>query len=145
MHARPPRRRIAPATPALLVAALLAVCFSATAIASAGPSTVPPTKPKLNIKIHAALTGTWSGQYSGAFNGTFTLKWKQVRSRLVGSITLSNPGGTYSINGSVRRNAIKFGAVGAGATYKGKVKTSTSMAGSYSTAQGGGSWSATKS
>lgn len=98
--------------------------------------------PALAAPAHdSSLAGTWLGQYSGAFSGTFTLHWRQSHSRLTGSITLSNPGGTYSISGSVHGRAIKFGAVGVGATYTGSV-SGTSMSGSYRTPQGGGTWSA---
>jgi hypothetical protein len=142
MNAHPPRRSTRPVIPVLWVAALLAVCCSGTAIAAVSPSTLPPTKPPTTAKTHP-LAGTWKGGYSGAYSGTFTLKWRQVRSRLIGTITLSNPGGTYRITGSVRRNAIKFGAVGVGATYTGKV-SGKSMGGSYKTPGGGGRWSARK-
>ena len=94
--------------------------------------------------MSSSLAGTWSGQYSGAFSGTFTLTWTQQGSVLTGSITLSNPSGKYSVGGSVNGTAIKFGAVGAGATYTGKV-SGTSMSGTYNSPKGGGSWSAHKS
>jgi hypothetical protein len=97
--------------------------------------------------VHAAkpsLAGTWSGSYSGAYTGTFTIHWRQSGPTLRGSITLSKPSGTFSITGSVRGGASKFGAVGAGATYSGSV-SGKSMSGSYKTAQGGGKWSAHKS
>jgi hypothetical protein len=90
-----------------------------------------------------AMGGTWSGSYSGAYSGTFTIHWRQVGTSLRGTITLSRPSGTYGITGSVRGPAIKFGAVGAGATYTGSV-SGKSMSGSYKTAQGGGKWSAHK-
>jgi hypothetical protein len=51
------------------------------------------------------LAGTRGGGYSGAFSGTFTLKWRQIKSRLIGTITLSSPvsgksmGGTYQSPG----------------------------------------------
>ena len=93
---------------------------------------------------HASLAGTWSGRYSGTYSGTFTIHWRQVGSSLRGSITLSKPSGTFGITGSLRGAAIKFGAVGAGATYTGSV-SGKSMSGSYKTAQGGGTWSAHKS
>ena len=131
MHSLPPRRRVRRAIPVLSVAALLAVGCGATA-ASAGVSSPG-----------AHLAGTWSGSYSGAFSGRFTLHWTQSGSKLSGSITLSNPGGRYAINGSVRGRAITFGAVGAGATYTGSV-SGKSMSGRYKTPQGGGAWSAHK-
>ena len=49
------------------------------------------------------------------------------------------------VNGSVHGSAIKFGAVGAGATYTGTVSGKSSMSGSYQALPKGGSWSATKS
>ena len=83
------------------------------------------------------------GRYSGAFSGTFTLGWTQSGSILRGSITLSSPHGKYGIGGSVKGNAINFGAVGVGATYTGSV-SGKSMSGSYKSPQGGGRWSARK-
>jgi hypothetical protein len=123
------RRRI----PVLWVVAVLVVCGSATAAAA------------VNSHSKLKLAGTWSGQYDGAFSGTFTLHWKQTGSRLLGTITLSNPSGKYGISGGVHGTAIKFGVVGAGATYTGSVSGSgKSMSGSYKSPQGGGSWSAQK-
>ena len=49
-------------------------------------------------------------------------------------MALSNPRGTYPINGSVKGSAIMFGAVGAGATYTGSV-SGTSMSGRYKTGE----------
>jgi hypothetical protein len=121
------KRRIRRA-PVLWIAALVVACSTGTALAAAsGPQ----------------LAGTWSGKYGGAFSGSFTLHWKQTESRLVGTIKLSNPPGTYGITGSVRGSAIKFGAVAVGATYTGSV-SGKSMSGKYKTPQGGGSWSARK-
>src|SRR5262245_49414914 len=114
--------------PVLSVVALLAIASSAMAATA---------------RTSSSLAGTWSGSYGGAFSGNFTLHWKQVGSRLTGSITLSRPSGKYPITGKVRGTAITFGAVGAGATYTGSV-SGKSMSGKYSTAQGGGSWSAHK-
>jgi hypothetical protein len=113
----------------LWVAALLAVCGSATAARGA-------SRP-------LQLGGTWSGKYSGTFAGTFTIHWKEAGTKLTGSIALSRPKGTYTITGSVTGSKIHFGAVGAGATYTGSA-TKSSMSGSYKTAQGGGTWSAHK-
>ena len=98
----------------------------------------PKPKPKL---LH--LAGTWSGKYSGGYTGRFTIHWTQKGSKLTGTIKLSSPPGTFNINGSVHGSAIKFGAVGAGATYTGKV-TGKSMKGSYNSPKGGGTWSAHK-
>ena len=124
------RRRIL----VLWVAALLAVCGSATAAAA------------VSSQAKLKLGGTWTGQYSGAFTGTFTLHWRQTKSQLHGTITLSSPGGTYGISGGVvKGTAIKFGVVNAGATYTGSVSGSgTSMSGTYKSPQGGGRWSAKK-
>jgi len=125
------RRRIPGLLPALCSAALLAICLSGTAAAA-------PTH-------QSSLAGTWTGHYSGAYSGTFTIRWKQSSGRLIGTIALSFPKGKYSISGSVRGHTIKFGAVGAGATYTGSVSASgKSMSGTYKTAQGGGKWSARK-
>ena len=89
------------------------------------------------------LGGKWSGHYSGAVSGSFTLTWTQRRGVLSGSITLSNPRGTYHIGGGVVGSAIHFGAVGVGATYTGTA-SSTSMSGTWNSPEGGGSWSAKK-
>ena len=91
----------------------------------------------------AKLAGTWKGSYGGAVSGHFTLHWKKTGSRLHGSITLSKPAGTYGISGSVNKGKIKFGAVSVGARYKGHVR-GTSMSGTWTSPQGGGSWSASK-
>jgi hypothetical protein len=123
------RRTFRVAIPVLASVAVFAACYSAAAVAA----------PEHN----SSLAGTWTGRYTGAFSGRFKLHWRQSRSRLVGSITLSKPSGTYSISGSVRGSAIKFGAVGVGATYTGSVSGS-SMSGSYKSPQGGGRWSAHK-
>jgi hypothetical protein len=117
---------------AALLVALMAFSSTASAATDASPAR------------QSALAGTWSGHYAGAFSGTFTIHWRQTGSSLHGTITLSNPGGNYGITGSVRGTAIKFGAVGAGATYTGSV-SGKSMSGHYKTAQGGGTWSAHKS
>ena len=111
----------------LCLAALLAVFTgSAAAVGSSSPK----------------LGGTWSGKYSGAFSGTFTIKWKETSSRLHGTIALSYPHGTYGITGSVAKDGkIKFGAVDAGATYKGTV-SGRSMSGTYMSGRGPGTWSA---
>ncbi len=89
------------------------------------------------------LAGTWSGQYSGAYSGTFTLHWTQRGSKLVGTITLSTPHGTYDVDGSVNGKTINFGTVGAGATYTGSV-SGNSMSGTYKSVPAGGTWSAKK-
>jgi opacity protein-like surface antigen len=131
MHVDRSRRGLGRTLPVLGVAVLLAACWS-TAGAGAAVGT---SKPK--------LAGTWSGKYSGAYSGTFTLRWKQSGSKLTGSIKLSNPPGTYPITGSVQGSTIKFGAVGAGATYTGSV-SGRSMSGRYKSGPRGGGWSAKK-
>jgi hypothetical protein len=98
----------------------------------------PPGSPALSL---ALLAGTWSGKYGGAFSGTFQIHWKG--SKLIGSIALSNPRGTYNSTGSVHGGGIKFGAVSAGAAYTGSV-SDKSMSGAYRSPQGGGPWSAHK-
>jgi hypothetical protein len=128
------RRRLALLTLAVSVAAVLTVG------ADTGLAKRKPVSPK---KRAATLSGTWSGQYSGGYNGTFTLQWTQSGSKLTGTIKLSQPSGTFSINGNVHGGAISFGAVGAGATYTGSV-SGKSMSGSYDAAPQGGSWSAKK-
>jgi len=115
------------------IAALLAlVCCGAALAASSSPATT------------SSLAGTWKGHYGGAVSGHFTIHWKKTGSRLHGNITLSNPKGTYGISGSVKNGKIKFGAVSVGAKYKGTVM-GTSMSGTWTSPEGGGSWSATKS
>jgi hypothetical protein len=136
-NVQPLRRRITGRLPALWIAALLALACCSTALAAASAST-----------SHAAnrskLAGKWKGHYSGAVSGRFTIHWTQSGSQLSGTITLSNPKGKYGIDGSVKKGKIKFGAVSVGAKYKGKVR-GTSMSGTWTSAEGGGSWSATKS
>lgn len=100
-------------------------------------------------KATGALSGKWSGNYSGSYNGTFKLSWHQSGSRLHGTITISNPGSTLPINGTVHGTAITFGTVGStNITYTGTV-SGNSMSGTYkvATANGstGGPWSASKS
>jgi hypothetical protein len=115
----------------LPVAVFLAVCCTAAAIAGT------PTR--------STLPGTWTGSYGGAFSGTFTIHWRLIGTRLVGRITLSRPAGNYGISGSlIRGGGIRFGVVGAGATYKGTVSGKT-MSGTYHSPQGDGTWSAKKS
>ena len=124
--------------------ALLTLAVSAAAVLTVGAGSAWAThKPTSHKKAASILSGTWSGQYSGGYNGTFTLHWTQSGSKLTGTIKLSQPSGTFSINGSVRGSAISFGAVGAGATYTGSV-SGKSMSGNYQAAPKGGSWSAKK-
>lgn len=121
----------------LWIAALLALAYSGTALAAARASSSP-------VATETKLAGTWKGQYSGAVSGHFTIHWRQHGFRLHGRITLSKPAGKYNITGSVRKGKIKFGAVSVGAKYKGKV-SGTSMSGTWTSPNGGGTWSATKS
>jgi hypothetical protein len=115
--------------PALWAAVILVLCGGTAAIAAQRSTSLP---------------GWWSGKYSGAYSGTFSLHWTMTGSRLHGSITLSNPKGSYPVSGKVGRGgAIQFGVVGAGATYTGSASGS-SMSGSYKSPRGGGSWSAHK-
>jgi len=135
MDLQPLRRRITRRLPALWVAALLALACCGTALAAASASN--------SRAATSGLAGKWKGHYSGAVSGHFTLHWTQTGSLLHGKITLSRPSGTYGISGSVNHGKIKFGAVSVGAKYKGKVR-GTSMSGTWTSPQGGGTWSATK-
>ena len=118
---------------ALWVAVLVACscCTAALAVADATQS--------IN------LGGAWSGSYTGGYSGTFTIHWTQSRSRLTGTIALSNPHGTYNITGSVTGTGIKFGAVGVGALYSGSVSASgLSMSGKWTSGPARGAWKAHK-
>jgi hypothetical protein len=128
-------RRITRRLPALWIAASLALACCGTALAAASGSR--------SQVANKSIAGKWKGHYGGAVSGHFTLHWRKTGSRLRGSITLSKPQGTYDIGGSVRNGKIKFGAVSVGAKYKGTVR-GTSMSGTWTSPQGGGSWSATK-
>jgi hypothetical protein len=130
MNGQPLRRRL----PALWIAAVLALACCGTALAAANSHTATRSK----------LAGTWKGHYSGAVSGHFTIHWKQTGSLLHGNIKLSNPKGTYALDGSVSHGKIKFGAVTVGAKYKGKLHGSTKMSGTWTSGEGGGSWSAHK-
>ena len=122
-------RRVA----ALWVAVLVAGLCSTAAFAFTGAAQ--------SVK----LAGTWSGSYTGGYSGTFTLHWTQSRSRLKGTIALSNPHGTYNITGSVNGTGIKFGAVGVGALYSGSVSASgLSMSGRWTSGPAKGAWKAHK-
>jgi hypothetical protein len=134
------RRRFARRLPALWIAALLALACCGTALAAATKGHPPKPKHK------SVLAGKWTGQYSGAVSGHFTIHWTQSGRKLSGTIKLSNPNGKYAIDGSVRaHHKLKFGAVSAGAKYKGTWNGSTSMSGTWTSPEGGGSWSASKS
>ena len=130
MNVQPLRSRLT----ALWVAAVLALACCSTTLAAASSHT----------STGSNLAGKWKGHYSGAVSGYFTIHWQLTGSRLHGTITLSRPSGKYGISGSVRSGQIKFGAVSVGAKYKGHVR-GKSMSGTWSSPQGGGSWSATKS
>ena len=121
-------------TPLKSIAGLLALacCIAAFAASTSHAAT------------SSGLAGKWTGTYGGAVSGHFTIHWKQTGTRLHGTITLSRPSGTYGISGSVNHGKIKFGAVSVGARYTGKVRGS-SMSGTWTSAQGGGSWSASRS
>jgi hypothetical protein len=119
--------------PILWIAACLALACCGTALTATSTHAGNRTK----------LAGTWKGHYSGAVSGHFTIHWQQNGSQLSGSIALSNPRGKYGIGGSVKRGKIKFGAVSVGAKYKGKV-SGASMSGTWTSPEGGGSWSAAK-
>lgn len=136
MDVQPLRSRVTRRLPALWIAALLALACCGTALAAMNASSS-------HVATKAKLAGKWKGHYSGAFSGHFTIHWRQTGSKLHGNITLSNPKGQYGISGSVKNGKIKFGAVSVGAKYKGKVK-GKSMSGTWTSPQGGGSWSATK-
>jgi hypothetical protein len=131
---KPLRRRL----PALWIAALLALACCGTALAAAGKHHHPKPKSK--------LAGKWKGSYSGAVSGHFTIHWTQSGRKLSGTIKLSNPSGKYAIDGSLRaHHKLKFGAVTVGAKYKGTWNGSTGMSGTWTSPEGGGSWSASKS
>lgn len=134
--AQPPRRTVRRWVPALFVAALLAVCCTTTALAAvSSPS---------HVERQSSLAGKWKGNYSGAVSGHFTLHWKETGSVLTGKIKLSSPAGKYGITGSVHHGKVKFGAVAVGAKYKGSLDSPTSMSGTWTSPEGGGSWSANK-
>jgi hypothetical protein len=133
---QPLSRRLTRRLPALWIAAFLALACCGTALAATSASSSL-------VANRSKLAGKWTGQYGGAVSGHFAIHWKKTGSTLHGHITLSNPQGKYNISGSVHKGKIKFGAVSVGAKYKGKV-SGTSMSGTWTSPQGGGSWSATK-
>jgi hypothetical protein len=148
MRAYPHRRRVRLAIPVVWLAALVVVCWSGTTATAAVRSSnqQAKTKPKQHpVHKSTSLAGAWSGQYTGALTGTFTIHWTGPNSNLTGWITLSTPPGKYDISGGVNDRAISFGAVGAGATYKGSVSSNgKSMSGTWNSPIGSGSWSAQK-
>lgn len=142
MGTHSPRRRSALMIFVLLVAAATAIFASGSAIAATKSR---HHRPHHHHKHKRSLSGKWSGSYSGRYSGTFTLHWTQSGSHLSGSITLSEPSGTYGVSGSVHGRHIGFGAVSAGATYTGSVKPGRrSMSGTYKTKKGSGTWTAHK-
>lgn len=134
-----------------LAAVVVAGCGSSSSSSTTAPATTtkassasPSSASSASSSSASGVSGKWSGQYSGTFSGTFALTWKQVGSKLAGTIDL-HPGGTDPITGTVNGGSIKFGTVGGPAiTYTGSVSGS-SMSGNYNTPNGGGSWSANKS
>jgi hypothetical protein len=152
-HAITTRRSLFPRAVALamamsLVGLIASGCGSSTKSTSTKAAASPPAATSTTTTAttsSSGLSGKWSGQYSGAYSGTFKLNWQQSGSTLKGTISLSAPPGTLGINGTVSGSSIKFGTVGGpGITYTGSV-SGNSMSGSYTTPNGGGSWSATKS
>jgi hypothetical protein len=131
------RRRITRRLPALWVAGLLAFACCGAALAA-------QTSTRSHAAVQRNLGGKWKGHYSGAVSGHFTIHWKQTGTLLHGTIKLSNPSGTYAIDGGVRGKKIKFGALTVGAKYKGALHGSTKMSGTWTSGTGGGSWSAHK-
>src|SRR5437763_6034713 len=116
---------------------------STPAAVSTPTSTVTTTTATQTTTSDSGLSGKWTGTYGGTFSGTFVLNWTQSGSKLSGTIKLSTAG-TDNVNGTVDGSSIKFGTVGGDAVhYTGSV-SGDSMSGSYSTAAGGGSWSAHK-
>jgi hypothetical protein len=131
------RRRITRGVPALAIAAVLALACCGTALAT-------QTSAKSHAAIQTKLGGKWKGTYGGAVSGHFTIHWTQTGTTLHGTIKLSTPSGTYAIDGGVRGTKIKFGALTVGARYKGALHATTRMSGTWTSASGGGSWSAHK-
>jgi hypothetical protein len=153
---RRPRRLVLGMTMSAALAVALAACSS-----SGGPTTkVPATRPVSTVPAVttptastsapstapvSGLSGRWSGQYSGTFTGTFDLNWTQSGSKLNGTIKISTPPQTLSLNGALRGSTISFGTVGSEAiTYSGTV-SGNSMSGTYRVnGSAGGPWSASK-
>ena len=123
--------------PVLWIAALLVLGCCGAAFAAQASS-------RSHAAIQVKLGGKWKGHYGGAVSGHFTIHWKQTGTTLHGTIKLSTPSGKYAIDGGVRGKKIKFGAVTVGAKYKGKLHGSKRMSGTWTSASGGGSWSAHK-
>ena len=137
MDVRPLPRGITRGLAALWIAALFALVCCGTALAAQSSS-------RSHTAIQVKLGGKWKGTYSGAVSGHFTIHWTQTGTTLHGTIKLSTPSGTYAIDGGVRGKKIKFGAVTVGAKYKGQLHGTTRMSGTWTSGNGGGSWSAHK-
>ena len=156
MNSKLPRALLIGTATAALAAALAACTTSVGTVSTGHTGHTHAAAPKAKVakaatakKATSALSGKWSGNYSGAYNGTFKLSWHQSGSHLHGTITISNPGSTLPINGTVNGTAITFGTVGSTAiTYTGTV-SGNSMSGTYKVANAngstGGPWSASKS
>jgi hypothetical protein len=114
------------------------------ALVCCGTALATQTSSKSHAGIQLKLGGKWKGTYGGAVSGHFTIHWKQTGTTLHGTIKLSTPSDTYAIDGGVRGTKIKFGAVTVGAKYNGKLHGTTKMSGTWTSASGGGSWSAHK-
>lgn len=118
---------------------------TAASTAPAAPASTTAATTTTTSASESGLSGQWKGQYSGAYTGTFVLNWHQSGSALSGRITISSPGSTLDVNGTLHGNTITFGTVGSLAiTYTGTV-AGGSMSGHYETPGGGGGWSAGKS
>lgn len=152
---RPGRVLLGMILTAALAGTLAACSGSGTPAANTATTRPPAVAPRATTPAAASttpapagtgLSGKWSGMYSGAYQGTFTLNWQQSGTKLSGTIQLSNPPGTLSINGQVTGGSIQFGTVGSTAiTYSGSVSGST-MSGQYQVqGSAGGPWSATQS
>ena len=133
---------------AVTAAPAAAAVATTTPPAAAAPATTAPatTTPTTAAPAVSGLGGTWNGSYSGAYNGTFVLNWTQTGSSLLGTIKLSSPLVSLSINGSVTGSTIQFGTVGGAVSYTGTISGS-SMSGKYQVgtdASKGGSWSASQ-
>jgi len=129
--------RITRRLPVLWIAAVLALACCSAALAAHASS-------RSHTAIQVKLGGKWKGNYSGSVSGHFTIHWKQTGTLLHGTIKLSSPSGQYAIDGGVRGKKIKFGALTVGAKYKGLLHGSTNMSGTWTSGNGGGSWSAHK-
>jgi hypothetical protein len=150
-------RRLAIVGLSAAFAVALAACSSGSGSSSTpgggSVTTAPPSAAATQAATPASsptgagsLAGSWSGQYSGSYSGTFSLTWTQSGSDLKGTIQISNPSNTMSINGTVNGDAIQFGTVGSmEITYSGTFSGS-SMSGNYHVGgSAGGPWSAARS